>query len=122
VDGTVVRGDGRGRGIGVPTANLDVANETVPGGGVYACWCRVMGDASPPRAAAVNIGRRPTFGGGVVTVEAHVLDYEGDLYGRILRLEFEERLREEKKFPDADALVAQIRRDIGEARRVLRAP
>ena len=122
VDGAVVKGDGRGRQIGIPTANLLVANETMPGGGVYACWCRVMGDASPPRAAAVNIGHRPTFGGGIVTVEAHVLDYEGDLYGRILRLEFEERLREEKKFPDADALVTQIRRDIGEARRVLRAP
>jgi len=122
VDGAVVKGDGRGRQIGVPTANLLVANETMPGGGVYACWCRVMGDASPPRPAAVNIGHRPTFGGGIVTVEAHLLDYEGDLYGRILRLEFEERLREEKKFPDAGALVAQIRRDIGEARRVLRAP
>jgi riboflavin kinase / FMN adenylyltransferase len=122
VDGAVVKGEGRGRQIGIPTANLAVANETVPGGGVYACWCRVIGDGGPPRAAAVNIGRRPTFGGGVVTVEAHVLDYEGDLYGRSLRLEFEERLREEQKFPDAETLVAQIRRDVAEARRVLRAP
>ncbi len=122
VDGTVVKGEGRGRQIGIPTANLDVVNETIPGGGVYACWCRVREDDAPTRPAAVNIGRRPTFGGGVVTVEAHVLDYEGDLYGRGLHVEFEQRLREESRFPNAEALVAQIRRDIADARRVLRAP
>jgi riboflavin kinase / FMN adenylyltransferase len=122
VDGVVVKGEGRGQRIGIPTANLDLANETVPGGGVYACWCRVLGNGSAPRPAAVNVGRRPTFGGGVMTVEAHVLDYEGDLYGRTLRVEFEQRLREERTFPGAEALVAQIRSDIGEARRVLRAP
>jgi riboflavin kinase / FMN adenylyltransferase len=122
VDGVVVRGEGRGRRIGIPTANLDVANETVPGGGVYACWCRVLGDASAPRPAAVNVGRRPTFGGGVTTVEAHLLDFDADLYGRTLRVEFEARLREERKFPGAEALVAQIRSDIVEARQVLRAP
>jgi len=122
VDGLVVKGEGRGRRIGIPTANLDVVNETVPGGGVYACWCRVIGHTSPPRPAAVNVGRRPTFGGGVTMVEAHLLDYEGDLYGRTLRLEFEERLREERTFPDAEALVAQIRSDIIEARGVLRTP
>ena len=121
VDGAVVKGEGRGRRIGIPTANLDVVNETVPGGGVYACWARVLGDAFP-RPAAVNVGRRPTFGGGVTMVEAHLLDYEGDLYGRTLRLEFEERLREERTFRGAEALVAQIRGDIIEARRVLRAP
>ena len=122
VDGAVVRGDGRGRGIGIPTANLDVMNETVPGGGVYACWCRVLGEASPPRPAAVNVGRRPTFGGAVTIVEAHLLDFDADLYGRTLRVEFEERLREERKFPGPEALVAQIRSDIVEARRLLRAP
>jgi riboflavin kinase / FMN adenylyltransferase len=122
VDGAVVKGDGRGRRIGIPTANLAVVNETIPGGGVYACWCRVAGEASPPRPAAVNVGHRPTFGGGLTTVEAHILDHEGDLYGRTLRVEFEERLREERKFADAESLVAQIRKDIGEARRVLRAP
>jgi len=122
VDGVVVKGEGRGRRIGIPTANLELANETVPGGGVYACWCRVRGDDSAPRPAAVNVGRRPTFGGGVMTVEAHVLDYDGDLYGRTLRVEFEERLREERTFSGAEALVAQIRSDIGEARRVLSAP
>src|SRR5207244_638801 len=83
-----------GRRVGIPTANLELLNETVPGGGVYACWCRVLGDASAARAAAVNVGRRPTFGGGEMTVEAHLLEYEGDLYGRTLRVEFEQRLRE----------------------------
>ena len=122
VDGVVVKGEGRGRQIGIPTANLDVLNETVPGGGVYACWSRVLGEASAPRAAAVNVGRRPTFGGGRTTVEAHLLDFDGDLYGRALRLEFEERLREERTFPGPEALVAQIRSDLVEARRVLRAP
>jgi len=126
VDGLVVKGEGRGRRIGVPTANLQVLNEMVPGGGVYACWCRVLGGGSggtgESRPAAVNIGRRPTFGGGFTTVEAHLLDFEGDLYGRTLRLEFQERLREERAFPGADALVAQIRSDLIVARRVLSAP
>jgi len=122
VDGVVVRGEGRGRTLGIPTANFDLVNETVPGAGVYACWCRVLGDGSPARPAAVNVGHRPTFGGGVTTVEAHLLDYEGDLYGRRLRVEFAERLREERAFPGPEALVAQIRSDLGEARRVLKAP
>lgn len=122
VDGVVVRGEGRGRTLGIPTANFDLVNETVPGAGVYACWCRVLGDGSAARPAAVNVGHRPTFGGGVTTVEAHLLDYEGDLYGRRLRVEFAERLREERAFPGPEALVAQIRSDLGEARRVLRAP
>jgi riboflavin kinase/FMN adenylyltransferase len=121
VDGIVVTGEGRGRRIGVPTANLQVVNETVPGGGVYACWCRVVG-GDGPRPAAVNIGRRPTFGGGGTTVEAHLLDFDGDLYGRTLRLEFQERLREERAFAGVEPLVAQIRSDLDEARRVLTAP
>jgi riboflavin kinase/FMN adenylyltransferase len=70
----------------------------------------------------VNVGRRPTFGGGLITVEAHLLDYTGDLYGRTLRLEFQDRLREERAFPGPEALVAQIRSDLAEARRVLSAP
>jgi riboflavin kinase/FMN adenylyltransferase len=70
----------------------------------------------------VNIGRRPTFGGGGTTVEAHLLDFDGDLYGRTLRLEFQERLREERAFAGVEPLVAQIRSDLDEARRVLTAP
>jgi len=117
VDGTVVRGAGRGRTIGIPTANLEVVNETLPGGGVYACWA--MTDGGPLQPSVANIGRRPTFGGGQVTVEAHLLEFDANLYGRRLRLEFEARLREERAFPGPDALREQILRDIAAARRLL---
>lgn len=121
VDGRVAQGDGRGRTLGFPTANLDVVNETLPARGVYACWSRVDG-VEPLLAAAVNVGRRPTFGGETMTVEAHLLDFSGDLYGRSMRLSFRERLRGELRFPDADALRAQIEADVARARSVLRAP
>jgi riboflavin kinase/FMN adenylyltransferase len=114
IDATVVRGDGRGRTIGVPTANLDTQNEVVAGEGVYAGRCRLP-DGTVCTAVA-NIGRRPTFGGGGVTVEAHLLDFEGDLYGARLRLFFRARLRGEQKFAGRDALVSQIRRDIERTR------
>jgi riboflavin kinase/FMN adenylyltransferase len=116
VDGVVTRGAGRGRLLGIPTANLDVENETLPGAGVYACRARVAGVERP---AVTNVGRRPTFGGGQTTVEAHLLDFDGDLYGASVRLFFVGRLREERPFPGASALVEQIRRDIEEARRTL---
>lgn len=118
VDGAVVQGLGRGRGLGIPTANLDPLNEILPGGGVYACLCRIGGDAAR-RPGVVNVGRRPTFGGGAVLLEAHLLDFDGDLYGRTLRVEFEARLRDEERFPDAAALLRRIRDDIEAARRVL---
>jgi riboflavin kinase/FMN adenylyltransferase len=117
VDGTVVPGAGRGRTLGIPTANLRPENETLPGSGVYACRC-----GSQPAAAVVNIGRRPTFGEGATIVEAHLLDFEGDLYGSRLRVEFIARLREERRFPGRQALVAQIHEDIAAARAVLARP
>ncbi len=118
VDGAVVRGLGRGRTLGIPTANLDPLNEILPGGGVYAAIVRVDGG---PQAwpAVVNVGRRPTFGGGAVLLEAHLLGFDADLYGRGLRVEFEARLRDERAFPDANALRAQIADDVQAARRVL---
>jgi riboflavin kinase / FMN adenylyltransferase len=120
VDGAVVRGQGRGRTIGLPTANIAVVNETLPARGVYACRCRVLGEAGgAARGAVLNIGHRPTFGGGGLSVEAHLLDFEGDLYGRTLRVEFEERLREERPFEGAEALVRQVQDDIARARRML---
>jgi riboflavin kinase / FMN adenylyltransferase len=119
VDGRVVSGAGRGRQLGIPTANLDVVNETLPDRGVYACFCRVGGGPGIPRAAVVNLGRRPTFGGGETTLEAHVLDFQGDLYGQVLRVEFVLRLREERPFAGVAPLLEQIARDIEEARRVL---
>jgi riboflavin kinase/FMN adenylyltransferase len=119
VDGVVVQGKGRGRTLGVPTANLDPLNETLPGRGVYACSCRLASEPSRSLRAVVNIGRRPTFGGGALVLEAHVLDFEGDLYGRGLRVAFEERLRDERRFAGKDALLAQIHEDIAAARLVL---
>lgn len=121
VDGSIVRGDGRGRTLGFPTANMDVLNETLPGRGVYACWSSVEGVAERV-PAAVNVGLRPTFGGRETTVEAHLLDFSGDLYGRRIRLSFAERLRGEVKFAGPDALRAQIEADVARARSVLRAP
>jgi len=120
VDGTVMRGAGRGRELGIPTANLDVINETLPGGGVYAAWARLEGGG--PERAVVNIGRRPTFGAGELILEAHLLDFDGDLYGRRLRVEFQARLREERAFSGASALREQIGRDLAEARRLLSEP
>jgi riboflavin kinase/FMN adenylyltransferase len=120
VDGTVVRGAGRGRTLGFPTANVAPMNEMLPGAGVYAAWCRRLDDPGRvPQAAVVNVGRRPTFGGGAMTLEAHLLDVQGDLYGRALRVEFQERLREERAFPGAEALAEQIERDVARAREVL---
>jgi riboflavin kinase / FMN adenylyltransferase len=119
VDGTVVAGDQRGRTIGVPTANLQPENEIMPARGVYAACCRLAGGRWLP--AVVNVGSRPTFGGGLLTVEAHLLDFEGDLYGSGLRVAFEQRLRDERRFDGREALVAQIREDVARARALLSA-
>jgi len=121
VEGRIVPGEGRGRTIGIPTANLDAGEAMLPGLGVYAAWCWPEG-APAAAAAAVNVGRRPTFGAGEVSVEAHLLDFEGDLYGRTMSLSFVTRLRGERKFAGADALVAQIRDDILAARNALERP
>lgn len=113
--GTVVHGDGRGGKIGVPTANLDLHHELVPPRGVYLATCAIDGK---PSRAVVNIGQRPTFGSGrAETIEAHVLDFSGDLYGRDLELVLVRKLRDERKFDGVEALVAQIRADIAEARK-----
>ncbi len=111
--GPVVEGDRRGRELGYPTANLVPDDVLVcPGHGVYACF-------ADSRAAAVNVGVRPTFDTGRgVLIEAFIIDYEGDLYGRELRLDFLERLRGERRFDGVDALVAQMGRDVERARAV----
>ena len=117
VRGTVVAGAGRGRQLGVPTANLAVASgKLIPAHGVYAAYATV-GQAT--YLAAVNIGVRPTFGGDSPAVEAHLIDVEIALYGRTLELAFVERLRPERRFPDAAALRAQLTGDIDSARRIL---
>jgi riboflavin kinase/FMN adenylyltransferase len=118
IDGRVVRGDGRGRTLGVPTANLLPDNEALPGEGVYACWACLEGEGRFP--AVVNIGRRPTFGGdNSVFVEAHLLGFEGDAYERKLRLELQARIRAERRFRNATELVGQIRADVAMAAKLL---
>jgi riboflavin kinase/FMN adenylyltransferase len=109
--GTVAHGDKRGRTLGFPTANLvPDPRLVVPGHGVYACRAEVGGQEW---VAAVNVGVRPTFhtGRGLL-VEAFLVDFEGDLYGRELRLSFLERLRGEQRFDGAEALVEQMHRDV----------
>src|SRR5687768_16742790 len=116
LDGTVVRGAGRGRSIGIPTANLATPNDLVPPAGVYATLATVDGIVLP---AVTNIGMRPTFGDvNAPVVETHVLDTDQDLYDRSVRLLFVQRLRDERQFPDVDALRAQIDADIRSARRL----
>ena len=117
LSGVVERGEGRGRGLGFPTANLAVDRLlALPGDGVYASWACV-GDVRRP--AAVSIGVRPTFGGGQRAVEAHVLDFSEELYGAEVRLEFVARLRGQDTFETVDALVAQIHQDVDRTRRLL---
>ena len=124
IKGIVEKGAGRGRSIGIPTANLRTSSETVPCRGVYAARVMVRGRSW---RAAVNIGYNPTFvddHGPMPSIEAHLLDFPGaetssDLYGETLRIEFFARLREEKKFASADELVRQIRSDIVRARNIL---
>ncbi|MCC7373301.1 MAG: riboflavin biosynthesis protein RibF [Verrucomicrobiales bacterium] len=113
--GAVIEGDRLGRTLGFPTANLAVAGLVLPPLGVYAAVAHVNGQ---PRAAAVNIGRRPTLASPVAEtrVEAHLLDFDGDLYGNRLELQLAQRLRPETRFPSRDALVGQIGRDVQEVR------
>jgi riboflavin kinase/FMN adenylyltransferase len=114
--GEVVHGDERGRELGFPTANL-IPDEALacPGHGVYACLS--YEDPAHPRPAAVSIGVRPTFrtGRGEL-IEAYLLDFDGDLYGRELRLEFLSRLRGERRFETAEALIEQMHRDVQRTR------
>ncbi len=119
LDGVVVRGDMRGRTIGIPTANVAVEDRMqIPANGVYAAYTEVDGKEY---ASVVNIGTRPTFGGERVTIESHLLDAQLDLYGAGVAVGFVARLRAEQRFSGPDELVAQIRRDIDEGRRVLSA-
>jgi riboflavin kinase/FMN adenylyltransferase len=112
-EGEVVHGDKRGRTLGMPTANLVPDDRiAVPGHGVYAGWAH-------GHPAAINVGVRPTFqtGRGLL-IEAYLLDFDGDLYGQTLRIAFLERLRGEKRFDSVDELVAQMGRDVDQARQI----
>lgn len=118
--GTVIHGDGRGGRIGIPTANLHVWEErALPKSGVYACTARVNGQTWK---AVINIGYRPTFATSHTEwphVEAHLIDFNGDLYHQQVRLAFFQRLRDEQRFPGINQLVAQINSDILRARSLL---
>ena len=123
LEGPVARGAGRGRGLGFPTANVLPEAQRRPALGIYAARAHVLDGplAGTARPAALSVGRNPTFTGpeeDAVTVEAYLLDFEGDLYGRRLRIEVGERLRDERRFDSIDALVAQIREDVARVRQL----
>jgi riboflavin kinase / FMN adenylyltransferase len=107
--GPVVKGHQRGRTIGMPTANLDCGDQLVPADGVYAGRCEVGGRVYP---VALSVGTMPTFGANARQVEAHLVGFEGDLYGRTLGVEVLDWLREQRKFGGIDALKAQLAEDV----------
>lgn len=115
--GPVVSGEGRGGKLGVPTANIaPPEGMAVPGDGIYAAYAHLD---HHPMQAAVSIGDNPTFGGQERTIEPFILDFDEDLYGKTLRLEFVQRLRDQVKFDRVEALLEQIDRDVAETRQVL---
>src|SRR5688572_27936017 len=114
--GTIVEGKRRGRELGFPTANLQTDNELIPPHGVYATTLTIEGIV---HAAVTNIGVNPTFGdGNAISIETHVLSYDGQLYGKRVHLGFVQRLRDERRFDDVDALRAQIEADCRRAERL----
>ncbi|MFQ5416558.1 MAG: bifunctional riboflavin kinase/FAD synthetase [Myxococcota bacterium] len=121
---TIVAGDGRGREVGYRTANLAQENEILPAPGVYAGRLRFLDDGEPAKGreflAVTNVGIRPTFGDeNRLIAEAHLLDFDADVYGRRIELSFAHRLRPERRFADVDALREQIAKDVEEGRRRL---
>ncbi|MDC0335642.1 bifunctional riboflavin kinase/FAD synthetase [Pseudodesulfovibrio sp.] len=117
IKGEVVHGMNRGgRLLGFPTANLKLVDELFPKPGVYAIWVEVDGEV---HKGVANIGKNPTFGNDALSVEAHILDFKGDLYGRDIRVHFVQRIRDEKKFSGIDELKERIGKDIELGRQIL---
>jgi riboflavin kinase/FMN adenylyltransferase len=117
--GPVVHGDGRGRKINIPTANIEIPEDKIlPANGVYACWAWVKGEK---HRAVTNVGIRPTFKSNNLgaNIETHILNFDRELYGLQIELEFVSRLRQEMRFPSVEALVTQITKDIARAREIL---
>ncbi len=120
VAGRVVQGKGRGaKLLGVPTANILTPNELLPASGIYAVWVRRGKDIL---SGVANIGTCPTFNNTELSLEVHLLDFSGDLYGEPLEVQFVSRLREEQRFSSIEALAAQIHTDIAAARQALAVP
>jgi hypothetical protein len=116
LSGVVVPGDGRGRRLGFPTANLKSATECVPPHGIYATRI-VLPEATYP--SATSIGVRPTFGRSELTIETYIFDFDRDLYGARVRVEFVERIRDELRFESVEALKEQMALDVRRAREIL---
>ncbi len=117
LEGEVIQGQGRGQTLGIPTANLCSDGELIPKIGVYAC--QVLWETHQA-TAITNVGNNPTFGSQPLSIETHLLNFSGNLYGKKLRIVFLKRLRDEKKFPSAAALVKQIQRDQSKAETLFR--
>jgi riboflavin kinase/FMN adenylyltransferase len=118
IDGRVEQGDRRGRTIGFPTANIELADYLRPAGGVYAVRAAI-GRGGDWHDGVANLGMRPTFGGSDLRLEVHLFDFAGDLYGRHLRVALVDYIRPEQKFPGLEALKAQIAADAARARTIL---
>jgi len=117
LSGEIVSGDERGGTLGYPTANLDVrAEQALPGDGVYVTVAHLDGESLP---SVTSIGVRPTFGGGKRLVETYLLDYEGELHGQRLRIDLLDKLRDEKRFGNAEELKSAIGKDVERARAIL---
>jgi len=117
ISGTVLRGFRLGRELGFPTANIRDEGICLPPNGVYAGWAMLEDDSK--HGCMINIGMRPTFGGTALSIEAHLFNWEGNIYGQELRVSLRSRLRSEVAFTDAEALKNQLRRDAVEARKLL---
>lgn len=113
MDGTVIKGTSRGKILGFPTANLKPINELMPKNGVYATRTLFGGKSYP---SVTNIGIKPTFGKNQLSIETHILNFNKPIYGGKIRLYFTKRLRDEKKFPNTDKLIEQIKKDIIKAK------
>ncbi len=121
IDGTVIHGHDRGKALGLHTANLKTENELLPKDGVYATRITVCGNTKPRQYKSVtNIGFNPTFNNTERSIETHIFDFDSDIYGKKVRLEFIERLRDEIKFVGPEALIMQIKKDIDQAKKILR--
>jgi riboflavin kinase/FMN adenylyltransferase len=115
IEGRIKEGERRGRKLGFPTANLDTNWEIFPKRGVYVTWAQLDNERFK---SITNVGMRPTFGENQLLIETHIIDFKRDIYGKTMKIEFIDRLRDERRFESVDALVAQISKDAERAKEV----